>query len=179
MAVTTQVATSRRSSPIPQVLLLCAGAVLLNLAMTAAEDHLSALGPAAATPSGRGVAPWLDWILSDTTEAQFFTAWPAGAGLLAAAAVAHLAARRRWRARGFDIAYGTGLWPWLLLAAGGGARIALTAGALGTLLAFLIARHLPWMPTPPPEPPSDRCWRGPSPSGCPPTSTRSEGASCR
>ncbi|QXJ21441.1 hypothetical protein AGRA3207_002294 [Actinomadura graeca] len=222
MTVTAEAGVTRRSHPVPQVLVLCAGAVLLNLAMNAAEDHLSALGPAAATPNGRGAAAWLDWILGDTTEAQFYQAWLAGAGLLGAAAVAHLAARRRWRGRGFDIAYGTGLWPWVLLAAGtglllsnalwgwtmadgewqptfvpfvsvppamvlvygGGTRIALTAGALGALLvtpaslliwhhvcppldlpavvanvggmsagallAFLVARHLPWMPTPPP-----------------------------
>ncbi|WP_242904374.1 hypothetical protein [Actinomadura terrae] len=120
MPVVVDVPAVRRTSPLPQMLVVTVGAVLLNLAMTGAQDHLPASGPEAAVPSGRGIAAWLDWMLGDTTEAQFYKAWLAGAGLLAAAAVAHLAARRRWRGRGFDIAYGTGLWPWALLAAGCG-----------------------------------------------------------
>ncbi|TMR01598.1 hypothetical protein ETD83_14610, partial [Actinomadura soli] len=114
----TEVIAPRRSRLVTQLLLVCGGAVLLNLVMRAVEDGLPSTPAAAASPAGRGLGEWVLWVLGDTNEAQFYKTSLGGIGLLLFAAAAHYAARRRLRARGFDIAYGTDLWPWLLAAAG-------------------------------------------------------------
>ncbi|TYB45376.1 hypothetical protein [Actinomadura chibensis] len=114
----TEVLTPPRTRPVAWLVSLCGGAVLLNVIMKAFEDGLPAAPPEAASPAGRGLRAWAVWVLGDTNEAQFYKTSLAGLGLLLFAAGAHYAARRRLRARGFDIAYGTGLWPWLLAASG-------------------------------------------------------------
>ncbi|TDD93958.1 hypothetical protein [Actinomadura rubrisoli] len=114
----TEVIAPRRSRPATQLLLLCGGAVLLNLAMKAVEDDLPGEAADAASPAGRGLGEWVVWVLGDTNEAQFYKSSLAGVGLLVFGAGAYYATRRRLRARGFDISYGTGLWPWLLGASG-------------------------------------------------------------
>ncbi|MFI0408157.1 hypothetical protein [Actinomadura sp. 3N508] len=114
----TEVHTPRRSRLVTQLLLVCGGAVLLNLVLRAVEDGLPSTAPAAASPAGRGLGEWVLWILGDTNEAQFYKTSLGGIGLLLFAAGAHYASRRRMRARGFDISYGTGLWPWVAGAAG-------------------------------------------------------------
>ncbi|RKS73077.1 hypothetical protein BZB76_3761 [Actinomadura pelletieri DSM 43383] len=116
----TEIVAPPRSRLTTQLLLVCGGAVLLNLAMRAVADDLPGTAPEAASPAGRGVHEWIVWILGDTNEAQFYKTSLGGVGLLVFAAGAHHASRRRLRARGFDIAYGTGLWPWLLAASGAG-----------------------------------------------------------
>lgn len=67
------------------------------------------------------------WLLTDLTEAQFAATALAGVGMIAGALLAHRLARRRSRLRGFDVAYGTGLLPWVL-----------AASLLGLLLSELV-----------------------------------------
>lgn len=61
--------------------------------------------------------PWLRWVLGDLSEFAFFKHELAGIGLLLGAGVGWWANRsgRAWQ--GFPIAYGTGLWPWLVASA--------------------------------------------------------------
>ncbi|MDH6222044.1 hypothetical protein M2283_009391 [Streptomyces pseudovenezuelae] len=60
----------------------------------------------------------LQWLLGDITEPQFYKSWVASLGLLAGATVGWWALRAKKRWAGEPIAYGTGLWPWMLGAAG-------------------------------------------------------------
>lgn len=57
----------------------------------------------------------LQWTLGDITEPQFYKAWPASAGLLIGALVAWWAGTRGKRWAGTSIAYGSGVWPWILV----------------------------------------------------------------
>jgi hypothetical protein len=63
------------------------------------------------------VGPWLQWVIGDTTEAEFYKSALGGIGMLAGGCIAHVLWRRRSRVAGFAISYGTGLFVWLLLAA--------------------------------------------------------------
>lgn len=56
--------------------------------------------------------------LGDITEPQFYKSWVATLGLLAGATVGWWAHRTRKRWAGEPIAYGSGLWPWMVGAAG-------------------------------------------------------------
>lgn len=103
------------------------GAVLTVGAFVALASALSAV------PTGGGVLPdygaWLptvpeelgarlEWVLGDITEPQFYKSWVASLGLLLGAALGWWALRRRKAWAGEPIAYGSGLWPWMLGAAG-------------------------------------------------------------
>lgn len=57
------------------------------------------------------------WLMSDITEPQFYASPVASVGLLVGALIAWLLQRRRARLAGQPIAYGSGLWPWMLTAA--------------------------------------------------------------
>ncbi|WP_291797055.1 hypothetical protein [Brevibacterium sp.] len=110
--------------------------VLLNMALHRLAEHAPA-APGDETASG--FLPWLDRFLGDMTEAQFYGSALAGAAMLAGAALAHALAVRRSRARGFDISYGTGLWPWVLVSA-------LTALLLSHLLWSWTLEFSAWQP---------------------------------
>lgn len=60
---------------------------------------------------------WLRWVLGDVSEFVFFKHELAGLGLLAGAGLAWWANRSGARWQGFAIAYGSGLWPWLVTSA--------------------------------------------------------------
>jgi len=60
----------------------------------------------------------LQWVLGDITEPQFYKSWIASLGLLVGATVGWWAFRTKKRWAGEPIAYGSGLWPWMLGAAG-------------------------------------------------------------
>lgn len=64
-----------------------------------------------------GPAAWLAWMLGDITSAQFYKSPLASLGLLVGALIAWSASRRRSPFAGTPIAYGSGLWPWMLGAA--------------------------------------------------------------
>jgi hypothetical protein len=121
--------------------LLLGGAVLvafsgaLALVLTAVSHSVSGLGPSYAEWLARVPGHWSDraeWVLGDVTEPQFYTSPIAAAGLLLGAALAWWAGRggRRWA--GAPLAYGSGLWPWVL----GGASLSLILSnlAYGPLL---------------------------------------------
>jgi hypothetical protein len=56
------------------------------------------------------------WILGDMTEANFYKSYIAGIGLLLGSLVAHYLYKKNSKYQGFSIAYGSGLWPWVLTA---------------------------------------------------------------
>jgi len=59
----------------------------------------------------------LRWFLGDMSEPQFYKSELASLALLAGAGLAWWAGRRRKKWAGAALAYGTGLWPWLLVSA--------------------------------------------------------------
>ncbi|MCT9869799.1 hypothetical protein [Paenarthrobacter aurescens] len=82
-------------------------------------QQLPTLGPAyPGWPQSVGDSPLaaLRWLLGDMTEPLFYKSDLAAAGLLAGAALAWWAGRRRRRWAG-SLTYGTGLWPWVLASA--------------------------------------------------------------
>ncbi len=81
----------------------------------------------------------VQWVLGDITEPQFYKSWVATLGLLAGATVGWWAHRTRRRWAGEPIAYGSGLWPWMLGAAG--LSLVLSNLVVGDRLA------LGWQPT--------------------------------
>ncbi|WZH51907.1 MAG: hypothetical protein PIR53_18055 [Nocardioides alkalitolerans] len=70
----------------------------------------------AAVPDDLGAR--VQWVLGDITEPQFYKSWVASLGLLLGGLVGWWAHRTRRRWAGEPIAYGSGLWPWMLGAAG-------------------------------------------------------------
>ena len=74
------------------------------------------------------VGSFVRWFLGDMAEAEFYKTALGGIGMLTGGALAHLAWRRRSRFAGFPIAYGTGLWPWIVTSA--------TIGLLGSDLVW-------------------------------------------
>lgn len=72
------------------------------------------------------------WLLSDITEPQFYAAPIASIGLLLGALLAWGLQKRRHRLGGASIAYGSGLWPWMLTAAA--LSIAISNLAFGWML---------------------------------------------
>lgn len=90
---------------------------LLAVALSAISSHLGTGGPS--------YSEWLSslpddpvarvqWFLGDITEPQFYKSWTASLGLLLGAAIAWWAGARHKRWAGTPIAYGSGLWPWIL-----------------------------------------------------------------
>ena len=65
-----------------------------------------------------GVTERVQWVLGDITEPQFYKSWIASLGLLIGATFAWAALRAKKSWAGEPIAYGSGLWPWMLAAAG-------------------------------------------------------------
>lgn len=105
--------------------------IAVTVLVNAGLHWIAAWAPAASDEealSGPTLLLWLDRFLSDMTEAQFYGSALAGGGMLVGAALAHGLAVRKSRGRGFDISYGTGLWPWVLVSA----------------LAALLLSHLLW-----------------------------------
>lgn len=105
--------------------LLLGGAVVVAAfaALTTAMSAVSSGGVLPAYPDWlRSVATdagaRVQWVLGDITEPQFYKSWVATLGLLAGATVGWWAHRTRKRWAGEPIAYGSGLWPWMLGAAG-------------------------------------------------------------
>lgn len=70
---------------------------------------------------------WLRWIIGDISEVAFYKHELASLGLLAGAYLAWWANRTGKAWQGFAIAYGSGLWPWLI-----------TSSLLGLLLSNLL-----------------------------------------
>lgn len=68
-------------------------------------------GAASGNPIG-----WLMWILGDMSEPNFFKSYIAGGFLIIGSLVAHYLYKRKSKYQGFPIAYGSGLWPWMLAA---------------------------------------------------------------
>ncbi|MGJ7518305.1 hypothetical protein ACSFE6_28685 [Pseudomonas baetica] len=83
---------------------------------------------------------WLRWVLGDISEVAFYKHEFASIGLLAGAYLAYWANRTGKSWQGFTIAYGTGLWPWLI-----------TSSLLGLLLSNLLwgwtVTATRWQPT--------------------------------
>lgn len=113
-------AVDRRRS-LPEFALVLALGFGLYAVMLALEDGLGQTGLF-------GFEEWLEkapgdawwrvlWGVGDITEAQFYKSLPGAVGLIAGAVIADRLDRRRSRLRGFPIAYGTGLFLWILVAA--------------------------------------------------------------
>ncbi|MCX5535237.1 hypothetical protein OG785_32400 [Streptomyces sp. NBC_00006] len=121
----------RRPAPRPQRPEFALPGVLLGGALTVGAFLILALALAAVPSGARGLPDYqkwlgsipgdlpgrLQWALGDMTEPQFYKSWVASLGLLAGAAVAWAALRAKRRWAGTAIAYGSGLWPWMLGAA--------------------------------------------------------------
>lgn len=58
---------------------------------------------------------WLRWGLGDVSEAQFYKSEFASLGLLVGAGIAYYFSKMRSKWQGFQLSYGTGLFPWILL----------------------------------------------------------------
>jgi hypothetical protein len=98
--------------------IVVAGFALLAVAMNTIKGHLPRIGPGyeqwLKTVSANDVVARLQWAIGDMTEPQFYKSWLASLGLLAGAAVAWWAGARNKRWAGIPIAYGKGVWPWVL-----------------------------------------------------------------
>lgn len=81
----------------------------------------------------------MQWVIGDITEPQFYKSWIASLGLIVGAFVGWSAWRRKKRWAGTPISYGTGLWPWILGAAG-------TSLILSNLI-FGVRLTSDWQPT--------------------------------
>ncbi|WP_455885386.1 hypothetical protein [Pseudomonas spelaei] len=85
-------------------------------------------------------AAWLRWIVGDISEVAFYKHELASLGLLSGAYLAWWASKRGKAWQGFSIAYGTGLWPWLI-----------TSSLMGLLLSNLLwgwsVTAQTWQPT--------------------------------
>jgi len=57
---------------------------------------------------------WLRWVLGDISEVAFYKHELASLGLLLGGALGCWASRHAYAWQGFSIAYGSGLWPWLV-----------------------------------------------------------------
>ncbi|MFJ8933566.1 hypothetical protein ACIRLA_44090 [Streptomyces sp. NPDC102364] len=129
MTAPTRPPSAPRPSSAPSVRpeLALPGVLLGSLLTVGAFIALAAL--LTAVPSGNRALPdyqpWLDalphnlpgrlqWALGDMTEPQFYKSWIASLGLLAGAVIGWAALRRNKRWAGTPIAYGSGLWPWML-----------------------------------------------------------------
>lgn len=65
------------------------------------------------------------WFLGDMTEAQFYKSFLGGTMMIIFAFIAHLLYKRRSKFAGFSISYGSGLWPWVFVAAAIGLAISI------------------------------------------------------
>ncbi|WP_414058502.1 hypothetical protein [Pseudomonas sp. HR96] len=95
------------------VLSFCTGLILSH------GLYLDMRWPSYADTAGNLDQPiaWLRWVLGDLSEYAFYKHELAGLGLLAGAGLAWWANRNGWAWQGFAIAYGSGLWPWMLASA--------------------------------------------------------------
>lgn len=59
---------------------------------------------------------WVLWFLGDMSEANFFKSYLAGIGLIIGSLAAHFLYKKNSKHQGIPIAYGSGLWPWVLTA---------------------------------------------------------------
>lgn len=60
------------------------------------------------------VFDWVLWILGDMTEANFYKSYLGGIGLVIGSLIAHYLYKKNSKHQGIPIAYGSGLWPWVL-----------------------------------------------------------------
>ena len=58
---------------------------------------------------------WLRWGLGDVSEAQFYKSELASLGLFVGAGIAYYFSKMHSKWQGFQLSYGTGLFPWILL----------------------------------------------------------------
>ncbi|WP_216099037.1 hypothetical protein [Arthrobacter sp. SW1] len=121
------------------VVALFGGFALLLDALAGMSPRLGPVseGWAAAVPHDALAA--VRWFFGDMSEPQFYKSELASLALLAGAALAWWAGRRRKRWAGAPLAYGTGLWPWLLAAA--------ALSLLISNLAFSWTLDAGWQPT--------------------------------
>lgn len=121
MTSTTRPTVEKSELRLPGVLTGAVIAVAAGLALSGLLRLLS-------TDTSDAFASWLEslpedgwsrvlWLMSDITEPQFYASPVASVGLLVGALIAWLLQRRRARLAGQPIAYGSGLWPWMLTAA--------------------------------------------------------------
>lgn len=124
------------------LLLTIASALLVAGLSISLHPHWSAHWPGYADLLRDLPAPsaWLRWVLGDISEVAFYKHEFASIGLLAGAYLAWWANRSRRRWQGFAIAYGSGLWPWLVI-----------SSLLGLLLSNLLwgwtVTATSWQPT--------------------------------
>lgn len=81
------------------------------------------------------------WLLGDATEPHFHKSVLGGAAVLIGSLIAYLLDKSKSKAAGMPISYGTGLWPWILLA--GWVSLALS----GLLYGGLRFEGDAWVPT--------------------------------
>lgn len=84
---------------------------------------------------------WIRWFLGDMSEAQFYKNELATLGLLLGAFIAFILSKKNKVWKGFELSYGTGLFPWILF-----------SSSLGLLLSnllwgWLIINTHQWQPT--------------------------------
>ncbi|GAA1140627.1 hypothetical protein [Ornithinicoccus hortensis] len=84
---------------------------------------------------------WALWVIGDTNEAPFYKSALAGIGMTLGALLAHVLWRRRSRAMGIPVSYGSGRLPWILVASW--VSLILANG----MWQWTISDEFPWQPT--------------------------------
>ncbi|WP_228146030.1 hypothetical protein [Acinetobacter sp. ANC 4558] len=84
---------------------------------------------------------WMNWIIGDISEAQFYKNDLASLGLLLGAFFAYVLYRKKQKLQGFAISYGTGLFLWILLSSSLGLILS------NLLWSWTIASTQQWQPT--------------------------------
>lgn len=115
---------------LPQFFAVVVGGFALYAVMRGIEDGLTdgrAFFAFEGWPERAADSVWwrILWFFGDLTEAQFYKASLGGIGVLLFAFLAYGLDRARSRWRGFPIAYGTGLLPWIVLASSLGLALSL------------------------------------------------------
>jgi hypothetical protein len=142
-AISTRSAQRYAAGPWTVVLLVAAAAAALALALEALAPSLPAAMPGSETWDGdyAHVGQLLRWTLGDTTEPVYVKSALAGATMMAGAGLAHWAFVTGRRRCGFDLACGTGLFPWVVLSA----SLGLLAGNLAW--GWMLGAYGGWLPT--------------------------------
>lgn len=84
---------------------------------------------------------WIRWVLGDMSEAQFYKNEFASLGLIIGATIAYFASIYKKCWQGFEISYGTGLFPWIFLSSSLGLIFS------NLLWGWVVIESQQWQPT--------------------------------
>lgn len=84
---------------------------------------------------------WIRWVLGDISEAQFYKSEFASLGLIIGATIAYFASLYKKSWQGFEISYGSGLFPWIFLSSSLGLIFS------NLLWGWVVLESQQWQPT--------------------------------